>query len=175
MPELAPGDAGTSGVAAAAEVPSPNALPRSGAPERRKNRRRNRAGALLACVDLTDAPDSDPDDVQITGEKRVAAAPPAPRLNLGPRHPPPQQAQQPTLVQPTWTQPPAVPVPAPPSPERGYKCPICLDRSDNMSTTTCGHVFCSPCIADAIRIHKKCPKCRKPLTAKSVHKIFLDT
>ncbi|GFH28269.1 hypothetical protein HaLaN_26738, partial [Haematococcus lacustris] len=90
MPELAPGDAGTSGVAAAAEVPSPNALPRSGAPERSENNNHEKEpkaksrwctlGACFsegrqlfsagcdttphACVDLTDTPDSDPDDVQ---------------------------------------------------------------------------------------------------------------
>ena len=63
----------------------------------------------------------------------------------------------------------------PPSPE-GWSCPICLEPKtavNEIMSTTCGHVFCGNCIRSAVRIHKKCPTCRKKLTAKQFHKIFL--
>lgn len=41
------------------------------------------------------------------------------------------------LAQPAWH--PAIPKP-PPSPERGYKCAICLERVTDTSSTPCGYV-----------------------------------
>lgn len=63
----------------------------------------------------------------------------------------------------------------PASPE-GWTCPICLESKTavpEIMSTTCGHIFCGTCIRSAVRIHKKCPTCRKKLTAKQFHKIFL--
>mmetsp|Transcript_11267 Transcript_11267/g.31955 ORF Transcript_11267/g.31955 Transcript_11267/m.31955 type:complete len:181 (+) Transcript_11267:684-1226(+) len=54
------------------------------------------------------------------------------------------------------------------------KCPVCLDPIQVMTSTICGHVFCDACIRAAIKVQKRCPTCRKPLTARSLHRIFLS-
>ncbi|KAK3932431.1 E3 ubiquitin-protein ligase RNF4 [Frankliniella fusca] len=71
----------------------------------------------------------------------------------------------------------AIPTPPerPPTPEV-WSCPICLESKtavNEIMSTTCGHVFCGNCIRSSVRIHKKCPTCRKKLTMKQFHKIFL--
>lgn len=63
-----------------------------------------------------------------------------------------------------------------PSSPEGWSCPICLEPKTSVTeimSTTCGHIFCGTCIRSAVKIHKKCPTCRKKLTAKQFHKIFL--
>ncbi|XP_034250436.1 uncharacterized protein LOC117650903 [Thrips palmi] len=63
----------------------------------------------------------------------------------------------------------------PASPE-GWSCPICLESKTavpEIMSTTCGHIFCGTCIRSAVKLHKKCPTCRKKLTVKQFHKIFL--
>jgi len=42
-----------------------------------------------------------------------------------------------------------------------------------LMSTVCGHLFCSECIIDIIRTHKKCPTCRKRLTQSQVHPVYL--
>lgn len=67
-------------------------------------------------------------------------------------------------------------VPERPSTPEGWSCPICLESKTavpEIMSTTCGHIFCGTCIRSAVRIHKKCPTCRKKLTVKQFHKIFL--
>ena len=61
----------------------------------------------------------------------------------------------------------------------GVECPICMDDLTQMKaaghrlhSTTCGHLFCHPCIKRAIAITKKCPTCRQPLTAEKIRPIF---
>lgn len=55
-------------------------------------------------------------------------------------------------------------------------CPICLEsvfKRDPVSTV-CGHVFCKHCITESLKIVKKCPMCKRSLSAKnSYHDIFL--
>lgn len=64
----------------------------------------------------------------------------------------------------------------------GAFCPICLDSFSEVKTagrrvmaTTCGHVFCDECINGVLEEAggKKCPTCRKKLTARSVHPLFI--
>jgi hypothetical protein len=58
----------------------------------------------------------------------------------------------------------------------GWKCSICLDEMVNPASTTCGHIFCEECIKQCIKTAKKCPQCRKRLTAKSAyHRIYLPS
>mmetsp|Transcript_40993 Transcript_40993/g.103087 ORF Transcript_40993/g.103087 Transcript_40993/m.103087 type:complete len:180 (+) Transcript_40993:141-680(+) len=64
-------------------------------------------------------------------------------------------------------------LPTPP-PNHSYKCPVCLETCRSMTSTTCGHVFCEECIRMAIRTQKKCPTCRKNLTARQLHRIYLS-
>ena len=66
---------------------------------------------------------------------------------------------------------------ATPRPEDAWKCSICLDEMVNPASTTCGHVFCHDCIRNALKAApakgKKCPQCRKKLTLKQIHRIYL--
>jgi hypothetical protein len=53
-------------------------------------------------------------------------------------------------------------------------CPVCLDSPmTEISSTLCGHLFCGPCIAQAIDVGKKCPTCKSKLGKKSFHRVFL--
>ncbi|KAH9488035.1 E3 ubiquitin-protein ligase rnf4 [Bulinus truncatus] len=59
-------------------------------------------------------------------------------------------------------------------------CPICLDdvkqiqRSNRqVISTMCGHIFCDVCINAAIASQNCCPSCRKRLTSRSIHPLFL--
>ncbi|GBM41197.1 hypothetical protein AVEN_10240-1 [Araneus ventricosus] len=60
------------------------------------------------------------------------------------------------------------------------QCGICLDGPDeiaasgrNFTSTNCGHVFCNECIATSLKNFKKCPKCRKKVTSKQIHPLYL--
>ncbi|XP_005094759.1 E3 ubiquitin-protein ligase RNF4 isoform X2 [Aplysia californica] len=59
-------------------------------------------------------------------------------------------------------------------------CPICLDDLKQIRhthrqviSTNCGHIFCDECIKTAIDTQHACPTCRKKLTKKSFHPLFL--
>ncbi|XP_039834950.1 E3 ubiquitin-protein ligase RNF4-like isoform X2 [Panicum virgatum] len=56
-----------------------------------------------------------------------------------------------------------------------FTCPICWNKMEDPSTTSCGHIFCSTCIKQAIKVQKKCPTCRKGLRANSIHRIYLPS
>lgn len=53
-------------------------------------------------------------------------------------------------------------------------CPICMESlfKNNPHSTICGHMFCRPCITQAVQISKKCPLCNKKLTAKGFHPVY---
>ncbi|XP_053212157.1 myosin-G heavy chain-like [Panonychus citri] len=60
------------------------------------------------------------------------------------------------------------------------KCPICLEEDHKILAaggeivvTVCGHVYCKSCIQQAIKTNHCCPNCRKKLTQKNYHRIFL--
>jgi hypothetical protein len=55
----------------------------------------------------------------------------------------------------------------------GKDCPICLSPISDITAAVCGHVFCEECILQAIHHQGKCPKCRRVLTAKDIHPLFL--
>ncbi|KAF0690209.1 Aste57867_18400 [Aphanomyces stellatus] len=52
-------------------------------------------------------------------------------------------------------------------------CAICLDTLSDLTSTTCGHLFCRGCIVNAIRATSKCPICQKPMTPASIHPMHL--
>jgi hypothetical protein len=60
------------------------------------------------------------------------------------------------------------------------KCAVCLSVADadtQLSSTTCGHIFCDDCIQNCLKnsqAGKKCPICRKTLGKNSVHKLFIS-
>lgn len=61
------------------------------------------------------------------------------------------------------------------SDETALICPVCMSTLNEPSSTTCGHLFCSSCIEKAIEKQKKCPTCRKKLTKRNFHRIYLPS
>lgn len=57
--------------------------------------------------------------------------------------------------------------------ENKLKCAICMDTMKEETSTICGHLFCQSCIQGAIKSQKKCPTCRKKLTMKNIHRIYI--
>jgi len=74
-----------------------------------------------------------------------------------------------------------------------WQCPVCLSSMNQLKTaeitlvsTVCGHIFCANCADKFMKTRnddlppgeptmksKPCPVCRKPITRKSVHPIYL--
>ncbi|KAM4732339.1 E3 ubiquitin-protein ligase RNF4 [Anableps anableps] len=59
-------------------------------------------------------------------------------------------------------------------------CPVCLDlyseiveSSRLVVSTKCGHVFCSQCLRDALTSSHTCPTCRKRLTSRQYHPLYI--
>lgn len=59
-------------------------------------------------------------------------------------------------------------------------CPICMDGYSEIVqngrlivSTKCGHIFCSQCLRDALKNATSCPTCRKKLTHKQYHPIYI--
>ncbi|XP_047210590.1 RING finger protein 4 [Girardinichthys multiradiatus] len=59
-------------------------------------------------------------------------------------------------------------------------CPICLDLYSEIVdsgrlvvSTKCGHVFCSQCLRDAVTSSHTCPTCRKRLTPRQYHPLYI--
>jgi hypothetical protein len=36
------------------------------------------------------------------------------------------------------------------------------------------HLFCGECLSAAMKVNKKCPKCRKGITPARVHRVFFE-
>ncbi|XP_078432893.1 uncharacterized protein LOC144704358 [Wolffia australiana] len=60
-----------------------------------------------------------------------------------------------------------------PPKEPSFTCNICWGTLLEETSTTCGHIFCLGCIKAAIQAQKKCPTCRRALTLKHIHRIYL--
>lgn len=59
-------------------------------------------------------------------------------------------------------------------------CPVCLDSYSEIVesgrlvvSTKCGHVFCSQCLRDALASSLTCPTCRKRLTHRQYHPLYV--
>jgi len=62
-------------------------------------------------------------------------------------------------------------------------CPVCLDSFRDVKAsgrqvmaTTCGHVFCEECLQGVLNesaAGRKCPTCRKKLSARTIHPLFI--
>uniref|UniRef100_A0A1D1Z4Z1 E3 ubiquitin ligase RNF4 n=1 Tax=Anthurium amnicola TaxID=1678845 RepID=A0A1D1Z4Z1_9ARAE len=57
--------------------------------------------------------------------------------------------------------------------EPQFTCAICWGQLVEETSTICGHIFCQACIKVAIQTQKKCPTCRKSLTMKNIHRVYL--
>ncbi|XP_071755680.1 E3 ubiquitin-protein ligase RNF4 isoform X2 [Centroberyx gerrardi] len=59
-------------------------------------------------------------------------------------------------------------------------CPVCMDSYTEIVdtgrlvvSTKCGHVFCSQCLRDSLARSHTCPTCRKKLTHRQYHPIYI--
>lgn len=54
-------------------------------------------------------------------------------------------------------------------------CTICCKRFEgqSVSSTNCGHLFCTSCITNAITTHKECPTCKTALRMNEVRRAHL--
>lgn len=57
-----------------------------------------------------------------------------------------------------------------------FECPVCLESLKNkkVMSTTCGHIFCSSCSKNIMKITKSCPNCRKKLRASNIHPLYFN-
>eukprot|EP00092_Neocalanus_flemingeri_P035798 GFUD01038978.1.p1 GENE.GFUD01038978.1~~GFUD01038978.1.p1 ORF type:complete len:287 (-),score=67.57 GFUD01038978.1:217-969(-) len=70
--------------------------------------------------------------------------------------------------------------PSSPAPH-SIQCPVCLESLSSIRrngyqvlSTTCGHVFCSHCLPECVRLNSQCPTCRKNLARVDFHQLFLQ-
>ncbi|XP_030001392.1 E3 ubiquitin-protein ligase RNF4 [Sphaeramia orbicularis] len=59
-------------------------------------------------------------------------------------------------------------------------CPVCMDSYSEIVdsgrlvvSTKCGHVFCSQCLRDTLSRSHTCPTCRKKLTPRQYHPLYV--
>ncbi|KAF2898382.1 hypothetical protein ILUMI_07785 [Ignelater luminosus] len=54
-------------------------------------------------------------------------------------------------------------------------CAICLKNLNGkkLSSTVCGHVFCTACITSVVKRLKYCPTCRKRLNLSRIHPLYI--
>ncbi|KAI5002885.1 hypothetical protein ZWY2020_027535 [Hordeum vulgare] len=57
--------------------------------------------------------------------------------------------------------------------EPKFSCPVCMNELVDASSTICSHIFCQKCIEASIKAQKKCPTCRRKLTMRSFHRVYL--
>uniref|UniRef100_A0A1D1YBB0 E3 ubiquitin-protein ligase AMFR n=1 Tax=Anthurium amnicola TaxID=1678845 RepID=A0A1D1YBB0_9ARAE len=60
-----------------------------------------------------------------------------------------------------------------PAKDLAFTCAICLGKMTEETSTICGHIFCHSCIKTAIQVRKKCPTCRRTLTMRNIHRVYL--
>jgi len=53
------------------------------------------------------------------------------------------------------------------------ECPVCLEKMNKVTATTCGHIFCLECIKQAINTNSRCPLCKRRLAHNSIHPLYL--
>uniref|UniRef100_A0A8D0EL57 Ring finger protein 4 n=1 Tax=Strix occidentalis caurina TaxID=311401 RepID=A0A8D0EL57_STROC len=54
-----------------------------------------------------------------------------------------------------------------------YVCLMIVQSGRLIVSTKCGHVFCSQCLRDSLRNANSCPTCRKKLTHRQYHPIYI--
>ncbi|KAJ7282076.1 acetyl-CoA synthetase-like protein [Mycena rebaudengoi] len=54
----------------------------------------------------------------------------------------------------------------------GVMCPMCRGFPKDMTTTSCGHIFCKTCITDALSSNSKCPVCSEKVAMRDLTRIY---
>ncbi|KAJ7777390.1 acetyl-CoA synthetase-like protein [Mycena metata] len=54
----------------------------------------------------------------------------------------------------------------------GFICPMCRNFPKDMTTTSCGHIFCKSCITDTLSTNNKCPVCMERLQPRDLTRIY---
>jgi len=59
-------------------------------------------------------------------------------------------------------------------------CPVCLEtlnsiriKGYHLLSTMCGHVFCSHCLPECMKLSPTCPTCRMRLSSRDYHQLYL--
>merc|ERR1719186_1299593 len=73
------------------------------------------------------------------------------------------------------------PVPPSSTSVSSIQCPVCMEsltslrsKGYHLLSTICGHIFCSNCLPECVRLHSQCPTCRQRLTSREYHELFLN-
>ncbi|KAJ7272639.1 acetyl-CoA synthetase-like protein [Mycena haematopus] len=56
----------------------------------------------------------------------------------------------------------------------GLVCPLCRGFPKETTSTSCGHIFCGPCIADVLARRNKCPVCMESIQSRDLTRIYLS-
>lgn len=63
---------------------------------------------------------------------------------------------------------------------KAFTCSICLEQLEEINklgqtilSTSCGHVFCEHCLKKSLRRNRFCPTCRKHLSKRQFHPLYL--
>ncbi|KAJ7173681.1 acetyl-CoA synthetase-like protein [Mycena filopes] len=54
----------------------------------------------------------------------------------------------------------------------GLICPMCRNFPKDMTSTSCGHIFCKSCITDTLSTGNKCPVCMERLQPRNLTRIY---
>ncbi|KAJ6561109.1 acetyl-CoA synthetase-like protein [Mycena vulgaris] len=54
----------------------------------------------------------------------------------------------------------------------GFMCPMCRNFPKDMTSTSCGHIFCKSCITDVLSARSKCPVCMQQINARDLTRIY---
>ncbi|KAK7031546.1 peroxisomal-coenzyme A synthetase [Favolaschia claudopus] len=54
----------------------------------------------------------------------------------------------------------------------GFICPMCRAFPKDMTSTSCGHIFCKSCIRDVLSTHEQCPVCMARLHSRDLTRIY---
>ncbi|KAJ7132303.1 AMP-dependent synthetase and ligase [Mycena epipterygia] len=54
----------------------------------------------------------------------------------------------------------------------GLMCPLCRGFPKDMTSTSCGHIFCKSCISDALSTRSKCPVCMERVHTRDLTRIY---
>lgn len=67
-------------------------------------------------------------------------------------------------------------IPASQTQKRRLECTVCLEAigDQEVSSSKCGHLFCTKCITKSIRTRTRCPACNTVLGLKDFHSLYLS-